>query len=142
MISKLLGSIGATQYILTGAIVLIFSMSGFGYFYYKDSQKTIGILNKNISTLEADNKAVKLRLDTQRKAIDSAIATNKDNADKFAALSSDLRSISEQSRELSQLYREHDLNNLANAKPKLIEKRINNATKDLFDELESITNYE
>ena len=139
MIGKLLGSMGITQYIVTGLVFIIISMVGLSYLYYKDSQKIIKILNKNISTLELDNELVKGRLNKQQEAIDNAISRQNDNVDKMADLNGKIRTISEGSRELSKLYADHDLNRLIVAKPNLMENKINEATKNIFNEFESIT---
>ena len=41
---------------------------------------------------------------------------------------------------LKQTFAKHDLDNLALAKPKMIETRVNRASKRVFDDLVSITN--
>ena len=41
--------------------------------------------------------------------------------------------------EISQKLRDHNLTKLANAKPGLIQKRVNDATQKLFREMEEIT---
>ncbi len=40
------------------------------------------------------------------------------------------------------IFRRHDLSKLAAATPGLIEPRVNNATKEVFDSLESDSNYD
>ena len=49
--------------------------------------------------------------------------------------------IAERDRYLD-IFKRHDLSKLAAAKPGLIEPRVNNATKDVFDSLENDSNYD
>jgi len=47
--------------------------------------------------------------------------------------------IRREQQEVIDIFAEHDLKRLAEAKPNLIEKRVNAATKSVFDELEEVT---
>ena len=103
-----------------------------GYYYYKDTQARIQILTENSAKLEQATQ-------TQKQTIDTLIA----DAEKFAKLNSELQlelvRASDYKNELIGKLRRHDLTRLSQQKPGLIEKRINNGTKKLFESFESIT---
>ena len=102
------------------------------YYYYKDTQARIQTLTENSAKLEQATQ-------TQKQTIDTLIA----DAEKFAKLNSELQSelirANDYKNELSGKLRKHDLTRLSQQKPGLIEKRINNGTKKLFESFESIT---
>jgi len=56
-----------------------------------------------------------------------------------AQLSGNLLDAEEKREEVLQIFRDHQLTNLATRKPGLIERIINNGTREVFDNLESIT---
>lgn len=112
--------------------VIIVGMAGGFYLYYKDTQAKMATLIENSAKLES---AVQTQSNT--------IATLQADAEKHAALS---RELTEQMQKAEQYkdtliskLRKHDLTKLSEQKPALIEKRINDATAKLFDELESIS---
>jgi len=103
-----------------------------GYSYYKDTQARISQLTANNATLKAANKTN-----------EATITQLRENVELQAALTQDLqRNLQEaekyQDKLISQL-RKHDLTKLSLKKPGLIETRINDGTKKLFDSIESDT---
>lgn len=103
-----------------------------GYSYYKDTQARISQLTSNNATLKAANEANQATI-TQLEA----------TAELQAALTQDLQKNLQEAEEyqdklIGQL-RKHDLTKLSLKKPGLIETRINNGTKELFDSIESDT---
>ena len=102
------------------------------YYYYKDTQARIQTLTENSAKLEQATQ-------TQKQTIDTLIA----DAEKFAKLNSELQSelirANDYKNQLIGKLRKHDLTRLSQQKPGLIEKRINNGTKKLFESFESIT---
>lgn len=103
-----------------------------GYSYYKDTQARISQLTSNNATLKAANEANQATI-TQLEA----------TAELQAALTQDLQKNLQEAEEyqdklIGQL-RKHDLTKLSLKKPGLIEARINNGTKELFDSIESDT---
>jgi uncharacterized protein HemX len=119
-------------YILIVVLGLVGGVVYGGYYYYKDTQARIQILTENSAKLEQATQ-------TQKQTIDTLIA----DAEKFAKLNSELQSelvrASDYKNELIGKLRRHDLTRLSQQKPGLIEKRINNGTKKLFESFESIT---
>ena len=103
-----------------------------GYSYYKDTQARISQLTANNATLKAANKTN-----------EATISELRENVELQAALTQDLqknlqRAEKYQDKLISQL-RKHDLTKLSLKKPGLIETRINDGTKKLFDSIESDT---
>lgn len=103
-----------------------------GYSYYKDTQARISQLTANNATLKAANKTneatiTELRENVQlQQQLTQDLQQNLQRAEKY------------QDKLISQL-RKHDLTKLSLKKPGLIETRINDGTKKLFDSIESDT---
>ena len=103
-----------------------------GYSYYKDTQARISQLTSNNATLKSANKTN-----------EATISELRENVELQAALTQDLqknlqRAEQYQDKLIGQL-RKHDLTKLSLRKPGLIETRINDGTKKLFDSIESDT---
>ena len=103
-----------------------------GLYYYKDTQARIAILTENSAKLEqAPN--------TQKQTIDTLV----EDAEKYRELNKELKTKLEAANEyknkLIGKLRKHDLAKLSMQKPKMVEKRINNGTKRLFESLEKLT---
>ena len=97
-----------------------------GYFLY----------NQN-TTLKAENQAYELRNQEQ-------VATIEAQQESFATQTSALNNMTARNAEIEgemsrylDIFRRHNLNKLALAKPGLIETRVNNGTKDVFDSIEN-----
>ena len=106
---------------------------GYGaYYYYKDTQARIATLTENSAKLE-------VAAQTQKQTIDTLVA----DAKKFEKLNSELHIKLNRANEyrdtLIGKLRKHNLQALSMKKPGLVEKKINNGTKKLFESFESIT---
>tara|TARA_B100001013_G_C24601961_1_gene439304 strand:- start:960 stop:1349 length:390 start_codon:yes stop_codon:yes gene_type:complete len=106
---------------------------GYGaYYYYKDTQARIATLTENSAKLE-------VAAQTQKQTIDTLVA----DAKKFEKLNSELNIKLNRANEyrdtLIGKLRKHNLQALSMKKPGLVEKKINNGTKKLFESFESIT---
>ena len=103
-----------------------------GWYYYKDTQARIQILTEN---------SAKLEVATQQQEMTINILV--EDAEKFRELNKDLNikleAANDYKNELISKLRKHDLSRLSQLKPGLVEKRINNGTKELFESFESIT---
>ena len=103
-----------------------------GFYYYKDTQSRIQILTENSVKLEQAAQ-------TQKQTIDVLIA----DAEKFAKLNSELQikltKANDYKNELIGKLRKHNLTRLSQQKPGLIEKRVNDGTKKLLDDFQSLT---
>ena len=106
---------------------------GYGaYYYYKDTQARIAVLTENSAKLEQATN-------TQKQTIDTLV----EDAEKYRELNKELNTKLEAANEykntLIDKLRKHDLAKLSLQKPGLVEKRINNGTKRLFESLEKLT---
>jgi hypothetical protein len=103
-----------------------------GYMYYKDTQQRIATLTENNAKLE-----------TAIEISEESIATLQGDITKNAELNRELQGqlqVAEQyGDQLRNTLRKHNLTHLANKKPGLIEKRMQNATNRLWDDLAIIT---
>lgn len=115
---------------VVGIVLLV--ISGMFYWYYTQSQKTIGLL-------EANNAKLELSIKVQQDTIDALQQHAADQATQVVELQTNLNAANSYRATLEKLLREHDLTALARAKPKLIEDRMNAATSKVWDDLESLT---
>ena len=119
-------------YILVVVLGLVGGVVYGGWYYYKDTQARIQILTEN---------SAKLEVATQQQEM--TINTLVDDAEKYRELNKDLNikleAANDYKNELIGKLRKHDLSRLSQQKPGLVEKRINNGTKKLFESFESIT---
>ena len=119
-------------YILIAVIGLVGGVVYGGWYYYKDTQARIQVLTENSVKLETATKL-------QRSTIDTLVADAKKYAELNRKLDSELKKAHDYKNNLIAKLRKHDLARLSQQKPGLVEKKINNGTKKLFESFESIT---
>lgn len=117
------------------SIILLAILSGLcytAYSYVMMTRAEIATLRENTTKLEG---AIKQSQETitqmQRQQVQIEDATKE--------LRIGLEKAEVYQDEISQKLRDHNLTKLANAKPGLIQKRVNDATQKLFKEMEEIT---
>ena len=119
-------------YILIIVLGLVGGVVYGGFYYYKDTQARIAILTENSAKLEQATN-------TQKQTIDTLV----EDAEKYRELNKELNTKLEAANEyknkLIGKLRKHDLAKLSLQKPGLVEKKINNGTKKLFESLEKLT---
>jgi len=119
-------------YILIVVIGLVGGVCYGGYYYYKDTQERMGILTENNAKMMVAKQA-------QDNTINALIA----DREKFESLNKELQTKLEQANDyknkLIGKLRKHNLQKLSMQKPGLVEKKINNGTKRLFESLEKLT---
>ena len=119
-------------YILIIVLGLVGGVVYGGFYYYKDTQARIAILTENSAKLEQATN-------TQKQTIDTLV----EDAEKYRELNKDLNikleAANEYKNKLIGKLRKHDLAKLSLQKPGLVEKKINNGTKKLFESLEKLT---
>ena len=103
-----------------------------GYMYYKDTQERIAILTENNAKLEV---AAQL----QEETINTMIEDVQRNSELNKELQRELQIAEGYGDQLRATLQKHNLTHLANKKPGLIEKRMQNATNRLWDDLAIIT---
>ena len=102
------------------------------YFYYNDTQQRIKTLQENNAKLETVAKANELTINSLQESQERFNALNNE-------LQTKLNLALTYSDDLRKKLHKHDLTRLSIKKPGLIEKRINDGTKKLFDSIESVT---
>ena len=100
--------------------------------YYTQTQMTIAQLRDNNAKLEVANEENQA---TITKMTENSVRLN----ELTDQLNKDLRKSEEYGDQLRNTLNKHNLTHLANKKPGLIEKRMQNATDKLCDDLESVT---
>ena len=116
-------------------IVVIVILGGVGYgalWYYNDTQERIATLRDNNAKLEVANKSKEKALNTIRSDIEKQNKLNKE-------LSGKLQKAEEGQDNLRAKLQKHDLKRLSLKKPAWVEKILNDGTKKVFNDLESIT---
>jgi len=110
-------------------LILIGSMGGGAWFYYTDTQSTIAALRDN-------NAKLAIAAETNQETINSMARDYALAQENIATLQVRAQEAEQYQDELVTKLRRHDLTALTLQKPSLIEKRVNNATAKIFDELE------
>lgn len=110
-----------------------------GKLYYNSTQETIVALNQDIATLKANNEQVEQALRTSNETIERQI----EEAEQIAEANNELRERLERSEtyknELASKLSRHNLTQLTLQRPARIENIVNEATENIFDELEILT---
>tara|TARA_R110000822_G_scaffold13752_3_gene48675 strand:+ start:4058 stop:4447 length:390 start_codon:yes stop_codon:yes gene_type:complete len=120
---------------LYGIIIIVGILGGAAYgakYYYDTTQNTIAQLRDNNAKLEVANETNQATI--EKMGQDTA-RLNELNSE----LDMNLRKSEKYGDELRSTLNKHNLTHLANKKPGLIEKRMQNATDKLWDDLRSIT---
>jgi uncharacterized protein (DUF3084 family) len=114
-------------------IVGTLSAVGYGAYYeYKDMQT-------RIETLRENNTKLKMVAEDNQRAMEETQAFAEEMTARNQELQSNLQKAEAYKDELQGKLQRHDLSRLSLQKPGLIEKRINDATKRLWNEMEELT---
>jgi len=113
-------------------ILVIISSAGAGYLYVKKLQENLEIARANVARMEVAVQTSEASLKLERQE-------SKRLGELNTQLSSDLQKAEQYGDELRATLNKHNLTHLANKKPGLIQKRMQDATNKLWDDLESIT---
>tara|TARA_B100000575_G_C23142990_1_gene665788 strand:+ start:5474 stop:5851 length:378 start_codon:yes stop_codon:yes gene_type:complete len=115
------------------AILLFMGSAAYGaYYYYNDTQERLATLQKNNAKLSTAVESKDLVIDNMKETQKELEAIN-------SQLALDLKDAEGYTDDLRKKLQEHNLTILSLKKPGLIEKRINDGTKNIISELESIT---
>ena len=114
-------------------VIGIVGAIGFGAKYYYDTTQ-----NK-IAILQDSNAKLELVAETNQNTINQLQADNEKMNKLSSKLQLELAEATKYKDELINKLQKHDLTRLSLKKPGLIEKRINNGTKKLFESFESLT---
>lgn len=103
-----------------------------GLLYYRDTQK-------RISTLQQNNAKLEVAVQSKETALNEMTANFEKQARLNKELSGKLEDAEKDQDDLRSKLQKHDLTRLSIGKPGMMEKRINDDTKKLFSDFESIT---
>ena len=119
-------------YILIVVLGLVGGVVFGGYYYYKDTQARIQTLTENSAKLETAAKLQKNTIDTLQA-----------DAEKYAELNSELQTklvnANKYKNQLLGKLRKINLSKLSAEEPAVWERKINNASKRVLEDFESIT---
>lgn len=119
-------------YAILGIVAIVGSI-GTGAFVYVSS------LQERVATLQANNAKLEGAVRTQQETIKRTTEDAKHFQQLSTQLAADLQVAEAGIDQLRQTLANHDLTKLTLAKPGLIQTRINNATNDLFKQLNADT---
>ena len=108
--------------VFLGVIVVLLSLCGFLYYQ-----------NQSLSSL---NVAFELRDQEQKAAIESLQDDFKVQTEGLLDIQRKNKQIEQEMNRYLDIFKRHNLSKLAAAKPGLIETRVNNGTKEVFDSIE------
>jgi len=114
-------------------ILTMLAAAGGGFLYVKKLQSDLETARANVAKME-------IAVQTSEQSLQLERAESKRLGELNSQLSNDLQKAEQYGDELRATLQKHNLTHLANKKPGLIEKRMQNATNKLWDDLESITN--
>lgn len=120
---------------LWGSIAVISLLTAGGWFVYN----TYNNMQARIETLVSNNSKLELIVDEQALTLDQMQETQRRQRILVSELQEKMDEAEQDAADLRQIFSEHNLTRLAAEKPKLIEDIINDATHDVFRDLESIT---
>lgn len=113
-------------------VFVVLAAAGGGLFYVKKLQSDLETARANVAKME-------IAVQTSEQSLKLERAETARLGELNNQLSSDLQKAEQYGDELRATLQKHNLTHLANKKPGLIEKRMQNATDKLWDDLESIT---
>ena len=113
-------------------ILVILAAAGGGILYVKKLQSDLETARANVAKMEVAVQTSEASLKLEREESQRLGELNN-------TLQNDLQKAEQYGDELRATLQKHNLTHLANKKPGLIEKRMQNATNKLWDDLESIT---
>lgn len=106
-------------------VAILFIVSGSFYTYHK-------VASSKIATLVETNSKLNLAVTEQKAAIDSIQTKYQKQANTLSVLITANSTLSREKEALSNKLMKHDLEELSRRKPGMVEKRINDGTKELF----------
>lgn len=122
-------------YLVLVLVMTLGSVGAGGYFYVTNLQADLAQARLEASTYKAATE-------TQQNTIDqlqTSIVTQGQELNRLTTANGEIQQ--EMNRYLS-IFKRHNLSKLADAKPGLIEKRVNNGTREVFESIKSDTTIE
>ena len=105
-----------------------------GTFYYID------YLNEQIGILKGNQVVLETEIEKQNESIKNYLAEQKNQQNQLAKLESDKQQAMQDVNRLRKTFANHDLDELALAKPKMLQTRVNKASNRVMSTLENLSN--
>lgn len=109
-------------------------MAATGYAYFFLVVKPLQVDNQELRDL---NSAQQLTINTQKDTIESIQNNLKVVQENLTTLTKQNQRYEQEQAEYLDIFRRHNLAQLASAKPGLVEKRVNKGTQEVFDAIEA-----
>jgi len=123
-------------YVMTVLVAAV----GAAYAYHNvtvaDFQRDIAQLEANNRTLKNNQVQLSQAVDTANASLEAAQLSARDQQEAIAGLTQKNNELARVRDQYLEIFKNHDLTNLARAKPGLIEPRINRGTKEVFESIE------
>jgi succinate dehydrogenase/fumarate reductase flavoprotein subunit len=126
-------------YLIGGLLVFLATTGTGGYLYYQTTQTTIRELQKQNTRYETQQKQLTETLEQNQIVYQQLLEQKQLQEQRENELQIKLKLAEQYSNKLVGKLRSHDLTYLSLSKPGLIEKRINDGTEQVLDNIESIT---
>ena len=117
--------------LILGGLLIVTAAGSFYYIDYLNEQ--IGILKGNQVVLETE-------IEKQNESIKNYLAEQKNQQNQLAQLESDKQQAMQDVNRLRKTFANHDLDELALAKPKMLQTRVNKASNRVMSTLENLSN--
>jgi len=109
------------------------------YWYVTSTQQRLVELGAQIEQAEEQNRQTEEELSAAQQTIQQMLRDSEALRRREQILREEMTRAEDRSTELLNLLRDHDLTKLTRARPGLIERRINDGTEDVFEDLRNIT---
>lgn len=120
-------------YGIIGVFLLVLLSIG-GYLYIDNKRKEAAI-----ARIEANNVLLKEADAQNQRTIERIVREQEENLARVELLNRALEASEEHVRDLQNILNKHDLEELAFNKPEMIERRMNDGTREVFDRLRNLT---
>ena len=112
----------------------LFIVTAAGSFYYID------YLNEQIGILKGNQVVLETEIEKQNESIQNYLAEQKNQQAQLNQLENDKRAAMEDVNRLRKTFANHDLDELALAKPGMLQSRVNKASNRVMTTLENLSN--
>jgi uncharacterized coiled-coil protein SlyX len=123
------------------ALPLLLALGGVAYMYHTNTvanlESRIYQQEATIQQYSAQNAALQMAAEQNEQTIRNIEARFQQQQEQMGALAQANSALQAEKDEYMSIFRRHDLNRLALARPGLVEPRLNNGTNDVFRQLEA-----
>ena len=126
-------------YALVGGLVFLLTTGAGAYFYYQKTERELKELYESNATLRVNQEQLLNTIEENQEVYRRVVEELREQDEKENRLQARLDAAEDYNRTLMNKLRVHDLTYLSLMKPGLIETRVNNATKKVFDDIQSVT---